>query len=193
MEDQKRIEQEFKFWSWFLFGIAEKPGYQGLWNSWLMIHAMLGFILALIIRLRSPDVDLIKAATTVFLPFASILIGLTFAWGGSAQSLLASEEIQELTETGSNGLVEYLYTYQLAILTVLSTLVCWGMAGLGLFGKKNLLIEWFLYSLSSLTIRECWHSVLGAQWLLLTQKNVRKAKRASKIKNKEERDTTLND
>ena len=123
------------------------------------------------------------SAKAVLLPLAGILIGLSFAWAGNAQALMQSKEIEDLSEHHEGGFVEYVFTYQTAILAILFTLVFWGLAGLNVFDKwlpKDdypkiyFVIKTMLFTLSSLTIRECWHVVMGAQWMLLIQKEIRK-------------------
>jgi hypothetical protein len=126
--------------------------------------------------------DLTTSANAVLFPLAGILVGLSFAWAGNAQALLQSTEIVALSEHHEGGFVEYVYVYQTAILVILITLVAWGIAGLGVFDNCSLnlnapvtylAIKWILFSLCSLTIRECWHVVLGAQWMLLAQRKIK--------------------
>ena len=126
------------------------------------------------------------SANTVLLPLAGILVGLSFAWAGNAQALMQSSEMEELSTHHQGGFVEYVYIYQTAILTILVTLVFWGLAGLQIFDiqwptiKKPILyfaLKTFLFTLSSLTLRECWHVVIGAQWMLLAQKAIKDKKR----------------
>ena len=45
-----------------------------------------------------------EAAKSILLPLAGIFIGLTFAWGGNAVSLMQSEEIDMLANYRSGGL-----------------------------------------------------------------------------------------
>ncbi len=117
----------------------------------------------------------------LLLPLASIFVGLSFAWGGNAQALLQTKEIKDLTEKHEGGFEEYLYTYQLSILLILTALVSWGMAGLNIFDEvwpteENamvyLLLESILFFLASLAIRECWHVVLGAHAMLLAKHEI---------------------
>src|SRR5690606_18633894 len=81
------------------------------------------------------------------------------------------------------GFRHYVFTFQSAILSILVTLVLWGLAGLGLFDQP---CPWqcpqvlypamrgILFFLASLTLRECWHVILGAQWMLLAQRNIKR-------------------
>lgn len=166
-----------KYWSWFLKGSGGQPGYRRILNKWIFFHILIGVILAMLVKL-----DLMACANTILLPFVGILIGLTFAWAGNAQALLQTSEIERLAEYHKGGFVEYVYVYQTAILTILVTLILWGLAGLQIFDRQwptinhpilYFSIKTFLFMFSSLTLRECWHVVLGAQWMLLVQKEIK--------------------
>lgn len=124
-------------------------------------------------------------ANTVLLPLIGIFIGLSFAWAGNTQALMQSSEIDQLSRYHRGGFIDYVYTYQTAILAILITLVFWSLAGLSVFDcmwpkvdRKELYfgIKIFLFSISSLTFRECWHIVLGTQWMLLAQKQIKNQK-----------------
>lgn len=166
------------YWRWFFKGSGAQPGYRRLLNRWIILHLFSGVIVALVV-----PIDLQTAANTVLLPLVGILIGLSFAWAGNAQALLQSAEIDKLSDHHEGGFVEYVFTYQTAILAILVTLVVWGLAGLHVFdavwpSSRALIayfaIKTFLFLLVSLTLRECWHVVMGAQWLLLVQREIRK-------------------
>jgi hypothetical protein len=112
------------------------------------------------------------------------LVGLTFAWAGNANALLQSREIEELSERHPGGYTEYVFTYQAAILAILSALVAWGFAGLQFFDKywptslcpkRYFLVKTVIFALSSMSLRECWHVVLGAQWMLIIRRKIRHA------------------
>ncbi len=166
------------YWSWFFKGSGGNPGYSRVLNKWILFHLLVGIVLSLLVTL-----DLGACADTVLLPLAGIFVGLSFAWAGNAQALLQSKEIQELSEHHEGGFIEYVFVYQTAILSILVTLVLWGIAGLQVFDKQwpttsNITIYFcikvFLFMLSSLTLRECWHVVMGAQWMLLIQNEIKK-------------------
>jgi hypothetical protein len=167
-----------KFWSWFFWGTGGKSGIRKYFDFWLFIHLLFGVIFAWTLPVLLKD-----AANTVLLPLAGIFIGLSFAWGGNAQAILQTEEIDKLTDHHPGGFEEYIYTFQSAILVILCTLVLWGLAGLGFFDNvwpKNsnrvgyLSVTAFLFFMASLTLRECWHIVLGAQWLLIARRKIKK-------------------
>lgn len=173
-------ETSTSFWHWLAKGSGGAPGYQRLVNWWLIVHVAIGAFLAFGVR-----VDLGAAASTVLLPLAGILIGLCFAWAGNAQALLQTEELEEMTEFHSGGYAEYVFTYQAAIFAILVTVVAWALAGFEIFDKTwptgnreswYFVVKAILFALSSLTIRECWHVVLGAQWMLLARHAIKRSK-----------------
>lgn len=68
----------------------------------------------------------------------------------------------------------------------LVTLVFWALAGFRIFDdtwpttcrqKLYLIVKAILFTLSSLTLRECWHVVLGAQWMLLVQNAIKQTRK----------------
>jgi hypothetical protein len=169
------------FWHWLAKGSGSKPGYRRLIDWWLLFHLIIGIIMALIVR-----VELAAAASTVFLPLVGILVGLSFAWAGNAQALLQTQEIEDLSERHEGGFTEYVFVFQLAIFIILLTLVLWGLAGLRVFDdlwptgdqkKSYLTVKSFLFVMSSITLRECWHVVLGAQWMLLIRREIQRTRR----------------
>lgn len=171
------------FWPWLVKGTGAEPGYTRVIDRWLVCHLAVGAGLGLIV-----PVSVKAAATTLLLPLAAILVGLSFAWGGNAQALLQTEEIEEFAQYREGGFPEYVFTFQLAILTILITLSLWGVAGLGVFDcvwptSSNEYgyfgVEVLLYAFAALTVRACWHVVLGAQKLLIVRRKVRAAKDAA--------------
>lgn len=175
---------KFSFWQWFFKGSGGIRGYRRLLNWWILLHGCIGLFVAF-----GVDVNLGTAANSVLLPLAGILVGLSFAWAGNAQALMQTKEIDELSKYHEGGFTEYVFVYQTAILAILTTMVCWGLAGLGVFEKMvpettypmaHFVIKTSLFALSSLTVRECWHVVMGAQWMLLSQKEIKKIRQKDK-------------
>ena len=172
------MEKPLEFWPWFFRGRTKDPGWKRLIDWWLLWHVALGAVLAWLVPL-----SIAEAAKTVLLPLAGVFVGMSFAWVGSAQAIAQSNEIDKLADKNPAGFETYVYPFQVAILGLLATLGFWGVAGLGVFETP---CPWncpallykataaFLYALASLTIRLCWQVVLGAQWLLLYQRAVRK-------------------
>jgi hypothetical protein len=182
---------KLSFWRWFFRGGGKggRPGLFRFWSWWLLAHALVGAALAVLVK-----ADLQTAAKAVLLPLAGIFVGLSFAWAGNAQALLQSPEMEEIAKHHEGGFAEYAFVFQTAILTILVALVLWGFAGLGIFDAHLPAAEYpiaygvlkgILFAASSLTLRECWHVVLGAQWMLLVQEEIKKA-RKTKSKNDEE-------
>jgi hypothetical protein len=71
------------------------------------------------------------------------------------------------------------------ILLILIALVGWTVAGLSVFDSFwptparthcYFAARASLFGLSSLALRECWHVVLGAQWMLLVRREIRRSK-----------------
>jgi hypothetical protein len=180
MKSNKNNE-ELKFWFWLIHGSdgksgRGKSGIRKILNCWIFVHIFVGIIMAFII-----PASLDKAASTVLLPLAGIFVGLSFSWSANAQALLQSKEINELAENKEGGFIDYVYTFQLAILFIIITLILWGFAGLQFFDifwpsiRENILYficKMVLYSFSSITIRECWHVVLGTQLLLISKREI---------------------
>ena len=78
-----------KFWNWFFCGIrGEKPGITNIFNRWMFFHLMVAVVFGHLISLEPQD-----AAEKLLLPFAGVLVALTFAWSSNTQLLLQSDEI----------------------------------------------------------------------------------------------------
>ena len=175
---------QWNFWKWLIKGLKTKPGISKFLDFWLCCHVIVSIFLAYWIDTSPQD-----AASTLILPLASIFIGLSFAWAGNAQALLREAELESLVESHPDGLENYVYTFQLAILVILITLASWGLAGLGFFEKPpfsgekiKFVVESILYFLASITLRECWHVVLGSQIMIITRYNIRKKQANQKDK-----------
>jgi len=168
--------EEISYWHWLFRGSGGKPGYRRLINKWLLFHLLIGSLVSLAV-----SDALASAANTVLLPLAGIFIGLSFAWVGNAQALLQSAEIKKLSHYHAGGYREYVFVFQMAVLTILATLILWGLAGLRVFDaawptiahpKVYFIVKVILFCLASMSIRECWHVVMGAQMLLLVQNKI---------------------
>ena len=171
----------FSYWRWFAFGSGGRPGFRRLVNRWLLFHALVGALAAALVQVR-----LVEAGNTVLLPLAGIFIGLSFAWAGNAQSILQTENVEELSQHHRGGFVEYVFVYQNAILVIIVTLCAWALAGLQVFdncwpteqrGATYFGTKALLFLLASLTLRECWGVVLSTHWLLLIEREMKEAKK----------------
>jgi len=123
---------KWDYWRWLFLGLTSKPGVLKFVDWWLPFHVFVATQLA--IRL---DDSIKDQATTIVLPLAGALVGLTFAWSGNAQALMQADSLNKMFSKHSDGLKNYLYTFQTAVLCVLVDLVGWGLAGLGLFDSAD--------------------------------------------------------
>jgi len=130
--------------------------------------------------------SLVVSAETVLLPLAGVFVGMSFAWVGSIQGILQSEQAERLYSAHPGGAENYAYTFQSAILVILVAIGLWATAGIGIFDQHcwwkcsavpYTILKFWLFSVISLAVRECWHVVLGAQLLLLTQRYIRRLPR----------------
>lgn len=162
------------FWTWLVRGMAGgKPGYRRVINVWTAFHVGVGLALAV-----GTSMAISQVASGVVLPLAGILVGLAFAWAGNAQALLQTKELVAMGKAVPGKMYDYIYTYQLAILVLIVAFVSWSIASIGVIdgildkcvlpveSAGRLLVKTFLFSVSSLAIRECWHVVVGASWML---------------------------
>jgi hypothetical protein len=170
---------KWRFWRWLVFGINSKSGISRFFDAWIFLHFGVAVILTLFVEL-----SLKEAASTVLLPLSSVFFGLSFAWSGNSQALLQDSAIEELSKHHPDGIENYIYTFMLAIFVILLTLAAWGVAGLGIFQKRffstcwwQLSIKAILYFLGSLTLRECWHVVIGSQLMLMSRYTIKKNKK----------------
>ncbi|MDP9178655.1 MAG: hypothetical protein M3O61_13315 [Gemmatimonadota bacterium] len=165
---------KWQFWRWLFKGLdGHRPGLCSIFDWWLLFHMAAAATLTYFV-----EIDIKDAASTTLLPLASIFIGLSFAWAGNAQALMQTDEIESLAKRLPGGLATYAYKFQFAILIILITLCGWGLAGIGVFSKINnpciqIAIEATLYFSASITIRECWHVILGSQAMLLMRHGIR--------------------
>jgi hypothetical protein len=177
---------QWRFWKWFFIGLNHRPGYRQLLNRWIFLHLLIGIGLGF-----GAPIDAKDAASTILLPLAGIFVGLSFAWIGNTQAILKENEIEELMKRHPDGIEAYVYTYQLAILIILTTLIGWGLAGLGIFPRLSGIclvdvagIDGFyckmakaiLFGLASATVQECWQIVLSSQMFILSRSKIRNHK-----------------
>lgn len=127
-----------------------------------------------------------EAADAFLLPISGILVGLSFAWAASALSLMQDPDVERWGDKLKGGLVDYAYTFQLAILVLLAAIVAWGLAAVGVFDARwptlahahlYFVCRLFLYALGSLGLQACWQAVLGVNYLVLVRADIRAAGR----------------
>lgn len=165
---------KWQFWKWLFKGIEGKSGISGFLDKFLFLHISVAILLSIWVDMCPKE-----AASTVLLPLSSIFIGLSFAWAGNAQALMQTDQIKKLATHIPDGIQKYVYSFQLSILVILVTLSLWGLAGLGVFqytevnsGVIRFIIECILYFMASITLRECWHVVMGSQAMLLMRHHI---------------------
>ncbi|RMH32079.1 MAG: hypothetical protein D6690_14605 [Nitrospirae bacterium] len=177
--------ENLSFWQWLLKGSGASPGYQRYINIWIVLHFCVGFVLSNLVQ-----ADLVDAANAVSLPLVGIFLG-SFAWARNAHALLLSREIEEIADFHEGGFAEYVFVYQGALFAIFLTLIIWGLASLGVFTHtwptptrrlSYSAIEVVLYALLSLALRECWHIVQGTHWMLLAQREIKRAKKIRSAK-----------
>lgn len=171
------LDRRFGFWSWLARGSDSRPaGLRHVVNGWLLLHLGVGIALALVV----PD-SIEACAAKVSLPMVGVLVGLTFAWAGNALGLLSSEAMSSLAQRHRGGISEYAFIYQLAVLVITSTLVIWGLGAVGVFDRTwptperrtlYFLTRVALFALTSLTTREAWSAVLGAQLMIVAKDGI---------------------
>ena len=169
------------FWVWLFKGSGGKSGLRRFADVWMFVHISVGFAMACLV-----DKPLADCASSVLLPLAGIIVALSFAWVGNAQALLLTNEMEDVAEKHKGGFVEYVHVYQLAILLILVCLVSWCIAGLSVFDLTwptptnfcaYFCVKAALFMVSSISLRECWHVVLGAQTMLVIQREIKRSRK----------------
>lgn len=165
------------FWEWF-FGNREKtlkPGVYKLFSYWIILDIFIGILFTIIV-----DRSLNAVSESVLFPLASLFIGISLTWGGSAQAILDSDEIRLLGDHHQRGYAEYPYSFQSAVLVIFITLILWGIASIGIFEKNCIInikylqyiIKFILYSFISFSLRICWQMVSFSHELLLAKEKI---------------------
>jgi hypothetical protein len=173
-EHELAIAREQSFWVWFW-----ENGLRRFLDRWLPLHMVLGVALAFALDQRLSDV-----AKAALLPVAAILVALAFAWSGSIVGILQTTQLQRVTqEDGGKSLRNIAFTFQMAILVILITIVIWSLLAAGLVDG----LPWWritalrylgrsaVFTLSSITVRECWQVTLFVQHGLITLMQVTRA------------------
>lgn len=150
------------FWSWLLKGSENSgPGLKNIINRFLVVHIFIAVLLVVLI----PANPFEFAKTAVF-PAASILIGLSLAWTTRATNILQDSEFRKKLLSDSRSIADYIYGYQLAILTIIVMIsyVCIMAAGgtsIVIFGnyRDDVISEFGMYFFISLALRECWGAI----------------------------------
>jgi len=147
------------FWKWLFKGAgASKPGIRNILNKYLIVHGIIGVISTYLIA-----GDPFLFASKALFPAASILIGISIAWTTRAYTVLQVKEFREAIFTANRPAEDYIYGFQLSILVVMIMVIyvaimAGGGVSVSVFGPKwdKILAAFWLYSILSLALRECW-------------------------------------
>lgn len=176
-----QTDSEFKvvgFWRW-LFYLDQQGGrgFYNLLNRWSLIFLLLSIAFAMY-----STVDPVGLAKNVVLPATGGLIGLSFAWAGRSSSLLQDREFSAFIIAHGPPIEGYVYSFQLAILSVVIFTVICGLllaGGSGFstgFDNLDDAINRFVLSLSGLiALGECWGSIYFSNKLTIQFYGVKKS------------------
>lgn len=169
------------FWRWLLKGYgSERAGIRAYWNKWLLLHAVIATILAWKLELQP------SSATSLCIPFISVLIAITVAWSGNIVSLLNTEEIIELSTYYHGGIEGYAFNVQSTVLTLFIAVILWTMYGFQFF-----LCPWLPLFISSIVLRDCWNVILFAQTLTIIRAKIAIHKKICKNSKLQSRSSTI--
>jgi hypothetical protein len=111
------------------------------------------------------------AAKALF-PAASILVGMAVAWTSRAAAVLQDEKFRSAVIDNDRPIEAYLYGYQLSLLIIIVMVIFVSITangGIQIYGFSQRIAEATtaiaMYSLLSISIRECW-SVINFSNLL---------------------------
>ena len=126
------------FWHWLLGGplISGKPGWRKLTEpTWLLAHGMLGLLAALF------TISVPLATVTPYLFGASVFLGLGILLATQTMDSLASDprRLGKFFARHPEGVLNYIYTFQLAVLVGLITVIYWAFLAFWPFGGVALL------------------------------------------------------
>ncbi|QJE72965.1 hypothetical protein HHL28_07585 [Aerophototrophica crusticola] len=71
------------------------------------------------------------------LPLSAIFIGLTISWSANTQALILSKEVVALSELNPDGLENYVFPFQYAILIFLIATLSWAALATGYFDPPS--------------------------------------------------------
>lgn len=164
------------FWRW-LFA-KDRDGDRGIYNlidQWLLLHLLFAFGAG-----ASFSISELDLASKVAVPGAAIMVGLSFAWAGRSASLFQDKGFSEFIIRDGAPIEGYLYSFQLAILTVLLFLLCTFFIAFGGFGFSSgyLFIDKFInkfviFFLGSIALRECWGTIYFVNKLTIQYYKIR--------------------
>ncbi|QDG50708.1 hypothetical protein FIV42_08190 [Persicimonas caeni] len=164
--EPKKRDRKLNFWHWFFFDGDSDAGWKRLTDRWMFFHMAIGGVFTFLVEAPIKEV-----AGSGVLPLVAILFGLAFAWVGNALALITDSSFKHAARNREGGVKEYAYTYQLAVLTSLCTVVLWGLIAVGVADHLSFagqaVFKFVLFTIASLTIRECWQVIYGAHRSLI--------------------------
>lgn len=129
------------------------------------MHIAIGAGAAIVLRCRSIN----NIGADVIISVAAVLVGLCFAGSGNFQALLRNEKLRaSLFVNHPDGVINYVYTYQMGILVFLFTFIYWVAAKIifgELVGVAADALKFFGFVLLSMTVREAWSLPLGLAYM----------------------------
>ncbi|MBS1725135.1 MAG: hypothetical protein JST51_00325 [Armatimonadetes bacterium] len=162
------LDKKSSFSNWFLHGAGGEPGYKRISLPWLLISIILGFGWQSIYKHPMSVI-----AQQVILPVGGIFVGLSFAWSGAVQSLVATRELRLAASKTPEGLNIFVGYFQFVCLLMfmlfgLLAVVASDSIHLSRFGApvqnagRTIVFAFFIYSLV-----ESWHVVDAARRLMI--------------------------
>jgi hypothetical protein len=172
------VDRQPSFWFWFHYGNGGKPGWRHLVSESSIIDIFIGLLLGVFLT-----VDLSDASKTILFPVASIFVGVAVAWASNSQSILLSDEVQELAQRNKGGFPEYIYPFQLGTSIMIMSIIIWALIGLKIdiywipqedYELLRKIIGFCCFFILSLSIRTCWQIVNLAVTLMIYAKTLNK-------------------
>jgi hypothetical protein len=170
------------FWTW----LARKDpqgdrGVANLANWWNALGVFASAILAAEANLPASEL-----ARGVALPGAAALVGLSFAWAGRSSSLLQDRDFSEFIIQHGPPVEGYVYSFQLAVLTVaifivVSLSLVAGGLDISLGSQKADAIgnRFLLFAFGFIAAHECWGVIYFANKLSIQFLKIRELKNSS--------------
>lgn len=205
-DENKEVEpskdEEINYWKWFIKGCGKKSGYRTIFNVWLVLHFIIGIILAFLTT--NMHIDFAKLSDALLFPFCGLIISLIFSWGTNMYALLQSRENVLSFKFLRGGIPHQVFVFQTAILIIMITFILWGFSSIGFFEGKItfetstyfllpgtlFFIKILSFTLTSLTIHISWSIVKKSNMLLINKIKVEEIINQIETENKEEKEET---
>jgi hypothetical protein len=160
---QECLNVRIDFWDWMW---AEKINLlRSIFDKFVFIHVLVGSVFCYRVH------DYVDFSKTILVPFASIIFGISFAWGGNAVALLSDRHVMKVASCHAKGFEYYVYKFLFSMFVLISVLLLWIFvasdifsANLSIYGRSLFFISLFM---SSVAVREVWSIVIGVQYFLI--------------------------